>query len=97
MHLSNLNFDQCLLSEVLKLYAALDSYRVFLEAIGMLLALGFLGLKLALVTMGNTRIQGSKIRLLRVAKYFDAVVHARETISAKDKPNPEVSLKRLDV
>jgi putative hydrolase of the HAD superfamily len=99
--LADLGLDQSLVPEILKLYALVDSkVELFPEATSVLLALRSLGLKLALVTNGSIRIQSSKIRLLGVEKFFDVVVYARETPSAKDKPYPEVysvALQKLGV
>jgi putative hydrolase of the HAD superfamily len=99
--LSDLGLDQNLAPEVLRLYATVDSkVELFPEAKDLLLALQRLGLKLALVTNGGGSIQRNKIRLLGVEKFFDVVVYARETPSAKDKPYPEafsVALHKLGV
>ncbi|MGD0451248.1 MAG: HAD-IA family hydrolase [Candidatus Bathyarchaeia archaeon] len=99
--LSDLGLDQNLVPEILKLYALVDSkVELFLEATSVLLALRSLGLKLALVTNGNVRIQSNKVRLLGVEKFFDVVVYARETPSAREKPYPEayeMALQKLGV
>jgi hypothetical protein len=44
----------------------------------------------ALVSIEHSLIQGKKIRLLKVEKYFDIVIYAFETISAKDEMHPEL-------
>jgi putative hydrolase of the HAD superfamily len=87
----DLGLDQNLVPEILRLYATVDSpIELFPETTKTLLSLRHLGLKLALVTNGNDRIQHNKVRLLGVEKFFDVVIYARETPSAKEKPDPEV-------
>ncbi len=97
--LSDLDLDQNLVPEILRLYAAVDSkLELFPEAARVLWGLRDLGLKLALVTNAGAQIQRNKVRLLGIEKFFDAVVYARETPSGKDKPYPEaytVALQKL--
>jgi putative hydrolase of the HAD superfamily len=99
--LNHLSLNQDLVPEILRLYATVDAkIELFPAASSMLLGLRCLGLKLALVTNGNVRIQSNKIRLLGVKRFFDVAVFARETPSSKEKPNPDayiVALQKLGV
>jgi putative hydrolase of the HAD superfamily len=89
--LNDFGLDQSLVPKILRLYATVDSkVTLFPEVASMLLELRNLGLKLALVTNGNIRIQRNKVHLLGIKQFFDVVVYARETPLAKDKPDPEV-------
>lgn len=59
-----------------------------------------LGLKLALVTNGCAQAQRNKVRLLGIENSFDAIIYARETQFAKEKPHPEAyiaALQKLNV
>ena len=94
--MDDLGLKQHLVTEILRLYATVDSsIKLFPEAKNTLMVLRRLGLKLALVTNGGVRIQRNKVRLLRVEGLFDTVVYARETQFAKEKPHPEAYIAAL--
>jgi putative hydrolase of the HAD superfamily len=87
--IKDLSLEQDLVPEILKIYASLDTkIELFPSVASLLLELRGSGLKLALVTNGNSEIQRNKVRLLDAEKFFDAVVYARETDGGKEKPDP---------
>ena len=97
---ADLGLEQALVKEILDLYGSVDVPLVlFPGADTVLMKLKRLGMKLALVTNGMVQTQRHKVQLLRVEKFFDTVVYAREC-ATPEKPNPEVYrtvLKTLEV
>ncbi len=99
--IDDLGLNQNLVPEILKLYATVDSkIELFSETTNTLFMLRRLGLKLALVTNGCAQAQRNKVRLLGIENSFDAIIYARETQFAKEKPHPEAyiaALQKLNV
>jgi len=89
--LTDLGLDQVTLPDILKIYASTNiNLKLYPDAENLLSALKNQKIKLVLVTNGNVETQRNKVGLLKIEKYFDIIVYARELGKENEKPNPEV-------
>lgn len=89
--LTELGLDQTLLTDILKIYVNTTlNLELHPCAEQLLNTLKKQKVRLGLVTNGNVETQRNKVRLLKIDKYFDTIVYAREAGKGKEKPNPEV-------
>ncbi|MEJ5328356.1 MAG: HAD-IA family hydrolase [Candidatus Bathyarchaeia archaeon] len=96
--LLDLDLDVALLPEILKIYAQVTpNLRTYPGIKKLLRVLRKKRVKLALVTNGCVEIQRNKIKLLKLEKYFDVILFAREVAASLEKPNPQVYIKALEL
>ncbi len=89
--------DQSLVAELLRIFSSVNAdLRLFADSEDLLLALRGLDIKLGLVTNGNVATQKNKVKLLRIEKYFDSIIYARELGTNKEKPDPEAYRRLLE-
>ena len=96
--IADFGLDQKLITEILKIFSNIKpNLKLYSGSEDLLLALKKQNIKLGLVTNGNVTTQRNKIQLLKLEKYFDAIVYARELGTNKDKPDPEAYKVTLEV
>lgn len=77
---------------------AMESYKLYDDALGVLTALREANIRLGLVTNGAPDTQRSKLQALGIEPYFDAIVVSGELGMAKPDPRVfEAALEQLDV
>ena len=88
--LSEFNLNPMLLKDVLTLFSTVKpDLSLYPGAENLLQSLKVQKIKLGLLTNGNVETQRNKVSLLKIEKYFDAVIYARALGVSCEKPNPE--------
>ncbi len=95
--LAEFGLEQSLVTELLRIFSSVNAdFRLFAYSEDLLLALRGLDIKLGLVTNGNVATQKNKVKLLKIEKYFDLIIYARELGVNKEKPDPEAYRRLLE-
>jgi putative hydrolase of the HAD superfamily len=88
--LSEFNLEQVLLKDVLALFSTVKpDLSLYLGVENLLQSLKDQKIKLGLLTNGNVETQQNKVSLLKLEKYFDAIMYARTLGICNEKPNPK--------
>jgi putative hydrolase of the HAD superfamily len=96
--IADCGLDQKLITEILELFSNIKpDLKLYPGSEKLLSALKEQKMKLGLVTNGSVTTQRNKIQLLKVEKYFDVIVYARDLGIDKDKPNPDPYKATLDM
>ena len=95
--IADFGLDQKIITEILMLFSSVKpELRLYSGSEDLLLSLRQKRFKLGLITNGNVITQRNKVKLLKLEKYFDTIIYAREVAGGKDKPNPEAYLATLE-
>ena len=96
--IEEIGLKQEVLSELIKIYTYTKvDLKLYPGAEKILQNLKKQGMKLCLVTNGNVETQKNKILQLGLKKYFDSIIYARKMGKDKEKPNPQVYKKALQM
>lgn len=88
--LSEFNLDPALLKDVLVLFSTVKpNLSLYPRVEKLLQSLKDQNIKLGLLTNGNVETQRNKVSLLKIEKYFDAILYARTLGVCYEKPNPK--------
>jgi putative hydrolase of the HAD superfamily len=88
--IADCGLDQKLITELMTLFSSVKpNLEMFSGSKDLLLALRKQRIKLGLVTNGNIQTQKNKVHLLKIEKYFDSIIYAREMGIGREKPDPQ--------